>query len=63
LTDGAGLTRSALTNPFGYYKFEDVAAGQTVVLNASAKGYQFAQQVLSVSEDVEDLNLTAQALK
>jgi hypothetical protein len=60
LIDGAGMTRSALTNAFGYYKFDDVSVGQTVILGASAKGFQFATRVLTVFESVEDFDLTAQ---
>lgn len=63
LTDASGATRTALTNPFGFYKFEDVAAGQTVVINASAKGHQFSPRTLAVSEDTEDLNFSALAGK
>lgn len=63
LTDSAGITRTALTSPFGYYKFEDVSAGQTVILNASSKGYQFTERVLTVNENVEDLDFSAQSNK
>jgi hypothetical protein len=59
LTEG-GVTRTALTNGFGYYKFDEVAAGQTVILGASAKGLQFAARALTVFEAVEDLNFIAQ---
>jgi hypothetical protein len=61
LIDGAGNRRTALTNPFGYYKFENVSAGQTVVLSASSKGYQFEPQALALNEDVENLNFAAQS--
>lgn len=60
LTDSAGVTQTALTNPFGYYRFERVPAGQTVFLGASAKGFQFATRVLTVNDAVEDFDLTAQ---
>jgi alpha-tubulin suppressor-like RCC1 family protein len=60
LTDMAGNTRSVPVNPFGYYKFEDVSAGQTVTVQVSAKGASFAPQVVNVTEDVEDLNFSAQ---
>lgn len=63
LTDSNGTTRTALTSPFGYYKFEDVAAGQTVILSTSAKGYQFASRALTVNENVEDLDFSAQTNK
>lgn len=60
LTDGSGATRSATTNPFGYYRFDEVAAGQTYILNAARKGFQFAApQVLFVSEDLMEINFVA----
>jgi hypothetical protein len=31
LTDQTGETRVARTNPLGYYRFEDVPAGQTYI--------------------------------
>ena len=60
LTDSGGETRTVLTDPSGYYKFEGVSAGQTVVLNVSSKGYRFTPQALTVNEDVEGLNFTGQ---
>lgn len=61
LTDSDGETRTARTNPFGYYRFSDIAAGQTVVVTVISKRYQFAPQVLSVTEAIEDLNFAALA--
>jgi hypothetical protein len=60
LTDSGGVTRTAVTNPFGYYKFDQVAVGQTVVVQASAKGGQYAPQVVNVMADVENLNFSPQ---
>ena len=60
LTDAQGITRTALVSPFGYYKFESVSVGETVTIQVSAKGYNFNPQVISATEDVEDLNFTAQ---
>ena len=61
LTDSKGETRSALTNGFGFYHFEEVAVGETYTLNVSAKRYQFDQstQVISVYEELLDNNFTA----
>lgn len=56
LTDSAGNTQSARTNPFGYYRFDDIAAGQTVIVSVTAKRYRFAPQVVSVSEDLFEQN-------
>ena len=60
LTDMSGETRTIITNPFGYYRFDDVAAGETYILNASTKGYTFAPRVVSATEDLTDVNFTAE---
>jgi hypothetical protein len=60
LTDMQGTVRTAPVNPFGYYKFEDVSAGQIVTVQVSAKGATFAPQVVTVNEDIENLDFTAQ---
>ena len=39
MTDSDGQVRKARTNQFGYFRFTDVQAGETFVINTSAKGY------------------------
>lgn len=70
--DGAGL-RSALvkltcangdfvtkrTNAFGYFQFDEIAAGQTVVISVSAINYTFSPQIVNVNDNVADLIFTA----
>ncbi|MDQ4120664.1 MAG: carboxypeptidase-like regulatory domain-containing protein [Acidobacteriota bacterium] len=56
LTDSQGITRSARTTSFGYYRFEDVQAGQTITLTVVSKRYQFAPQVLNLNEEITELN-------
>ena len=60
LTDRNGATRTVLTNSFGYYRFADVAAGQTYVVAVRHKRYEFAPQVVSVTENLNNLNFAAQ---
>lgn len=60
MTDASGARRTATTNPFGYYRFAGVAAGETYVFKAAAERYKFAAQVVNVNEDVQDLNFTGQ---
>ncbi len=62
LTDKNGNTRTARTTAFGYYRFADVAAGETYILSVRSKRYSFAPQVVSVTEDLTELNFTAQAM-
>jgi hypothetical protein len=59
LTDANGTTRSARTNPFGYYHFNDVTAGATYIFAARHKRFEFAPQVLTVAEQIDTLNFTA----
>lgn len=61
LTDGGGNVRWAITSAFGYYRFADVNAGETFVISAKGKRFEFAQptQVLNVNEDKGDVNFVA----
>ncbi|HEY0428513.1 MAG TPA: alpha-amylase family glycosyl hydrolase [Pyrinomonadaceae bacterium] len=65
LTDSSGVTRGALTNPFGYYYFEDLAAGATYVVSVRNKRYQFdaPTQVVFADENLTGVNFTAQPQK
>jgi hypothetical protein len=61
LTDSQGNEKSVKTSTLGYYTFEDVPAGQTYVITASAKRYTFEQpiQVLNVSDNLTDVDFIA----
>lgn len=54
-----GSVRTAKTNSFGYYSFENVLAGDTYIFTATAKSYSFSPQVISINDAVENLNFTA----
>ena len=51
LTDAQGTSRRAITNAFGYYRFDEVGVGQTYVIEAASKKYTFAPQVVFVEND------------
>lgn len=61
LTSADGTIRLATTTAFGYYRFTEVNAGETAVITAKGKRYEFSQptQVLNVGEDVDNLNFIA----
>ncbi len=61
INSATGEVRTARTNPFGYYRFEDVSAGETYIVTVKSKTYSFsnASKVISISENVGDLNFTA----
>lgn len=58
LTDDEGNTRTTFTNPFGYYRFEGVEVGKTYILTVSSKNHQFAPQILTINEEIVNLNFT-----
>jgi hypothetical protein len=61
LSDASGAIRSAVTNPFGYYKFEDVGVGETYFVSIRSKQFTFANPtlVINVFDNVEDVDFTA----
>jgi len=65
LTDSNRNTRMAVSTSFGYYRFEDVAAGETYIISARGKRYTFIQptQVLNINEDTEDVNFIANSIE
>ena len=59
ITDLSGVTRSTLTNQFGYYRFEEVEVGQTYILSARHKIYSFTPRILQPNDgDLLDFDLT-----
>jgi len=61
LTNGSGQTRMALTNAFGYYRFEGLEAGEAVVVTISSKRKTFSpsSQVISLSDSAFNVNFVA----
>ena len=56
LTDENGETRTATTNSLGYYRFDDVTAGQIVTINVTAKGWTYEPRVINLSESISDVD-------
>ena len=61
MTDASGTVRNATTSAFGYYRFTDVAAGETYIFTARGKAYSFSQptQVVNVNEEITEINFIA----
>ena len=61
IADGGGLTQHALTNAFGYFRFDAVASGQMYTIGVSRKGYEFANptQVVFVGGEVANVVFVA----
>jgi len=60
MTDQNGVTRTARTNNFGNYSFDNVEVGQTCIFNVFTKQYQFDPIVTSVNDAVFNLDFTPQ---
>ena len=60
MADSNGTIRNTRTNSFGYYRFEGVEVGGSYVFNVSAKGHQFDSQIVSVQDNIQDLDFFAQ---
>jgi CSLREA domain-containing protein len=56
MTETDGTRRFAVTNPFGYYRFDNIKTGQIVVLEAAGKGFVTQTRVLNVNELIENLD-------
>ena len=63
LTNQNAETQTTGTNSFGYYTFVDIAAGETYIFNVYAKRYQFKAQVITLTEDLAELDFTTQTTK
>ncbi len=54
-----GEVRTALTNNFGYFRFNNIAVGEVYVLDVRHKVYQFSPQVVTVKDAIKDLEFVA----
>lgn len=50
-------TRFAPVSPFGYFRFDNIPAGQTIVLDVASKAFTFTPQVVTVERDITDIIL------
>lgn len=59
LTDTSGVTLNAISNPFGYYRLENVLVGETYVVSVGSKRFRFTPRVIVIEDEVTDLVLVA----
>jgi hypothetical protein len=57
---GVGGRRSAITNPFGYYRFDNVLTGDSYTVAVISRLYTFTPQTIQVNNDLTDVNFVAQ---
>jgi hypothetical protein len=59
IADSNGAVRTVITSPFGYYRFDDVQSGGTYVMEVVSKRFKFASRVVSVTDNLADVDFTA----
>jgi hypothetical protein len=59
MTLANGNTLTTRSSSFGYYRFEDVEADQTVTISVSSKRYQFTPRMVQVTGNLTDIDLVA----
>ncbi len=60
MTDEYGQIRTARTGAFGYYSFNNIDIGGIVVLNVASKRFNFEPRVLSVTDNIENIDFEGQ---
>lgn len=61
MTDPQGVTQTARTSGFGYYRFFDVPAGATYVIEVASKRFLFAPRVVAVQDELTDIDFVAES--
>ncbi len=58
---GVGEPKTVLTGTFGYYRFDEIPAGATIILSVTSKRFAFDNptRIVSVFEELADLDFTA----
>jgi hypothetical protein len=61
LTSMTGAPRETLSSPFGYYRFNEIEAGQTYIVTVASKRFIFSEpsRVIFLSEAREDFDFVA----
>ncbi|MGH9946492.1 MAG: SdrD B-like domain-containing protein [Pyrinomonadaceae bacterium] len=61
LLEQDGTQHSALSSSFGYYRFDDIEAGQSVVVSVSAKRFEFPNPVrlITLDDNIEGFDFIA----
>lgn len=59
MTDSNGQVRYAMTNPFGYYRFQDISVGATYIFSVTGKKHRFSPKVVTLTNQIADLNFVA----
>lgn len=60
LTGQNGVQKTATTNSLGHYSFDGIEVGQTYIVSATSKFYQFNSRVINVMDEAANADLIAE---
>jgi len=56
ITDQNGVVSTVRTSSFGFFRFEDVAPGNTYIVAVKSRRYRFASRVVQVFDSIADID-------
>jgi hypothetical protein len=59
MTKQNGETLTMRSSSFGYYHFDNIEVGETIIMSVISKRFQFASQIVSVQEELNELDFIA----
>jgi hypothetical protein len=59
ITDARGNNRTTTTSSFGFYRFDEIEAGQTYLINANLKRYSFTPRAVLAGDDLTNVDFVA----
>jgi hypothetical protein len=60
LTLANGETRTMRTGSFGNYRFDNIGAGQVIIVSVTSKKYRFSPRIVSIIDNLTDINFIAE---
>jgi len=58
MTDQQGVTRTSVTNAFGYYSFTDVTVGGSYVVGVESRRFHYSTRIVQVTDTLVDVDFT-----
>ncbi|MBK6724250.1 MAG: carboxypeptidase regulatory-like domain-containing protein [Acidobacteria bacterium] len=60
MVDSQGVVRTATTSSFGYYSFDGIEAGSSIVMSVESRRYRFAPRIIQVIDTLTDVDFVGQ---
>ena len=57
ITDSLGVRRTVTIGSFGFYSFDNIAAGQAYTIAVSSRLYRFASRAVQVDDNLSDVDI------